>query len=216
MIDLLTKLFRRSQSELPGDVGRLLASSKDPDAMLAGIERLLTENRVKLERLRRDCFTIEASRAAEVARIERGDLSDRMESLVLDNIAHLESQMDSIEGEMRIYVSNINSFTFAEGKIREIRAMKLRGFSEQQIEGILLDHAEQREEHLAAIASYDLVGESEDPLRLQQEKRRAEIKAKILKQQLQRTVEPPTREAPSTEPPATHSAADDDCQPELE
>lgn len=195
---ILERLFGK-RSKLPRGVEKLLRKTEDPDALLQAIDRLMTENKVRLEQLRRDAFALDASRASEVKKIESGDLSERMENLILDNISRLEGQLDALEGEMRILTTNLEALTSLEGKIREVRAMTLKGFSDEQIEKVLLGHAESKEAYLETVAGAEVEVDGDyDGLAAERERKRAALKAKIMAGKAERE---PAQAEPEPEQP---------------
>lgn len=214
----LMRLFARRKSELPPGVPGLLAKSDQPEAVLSGIDKLLTENQVRLEKLRQEAFKLEATRAAEVAKVERGAMGERVEALILDQIGRIETTLSRLDGEMRIVTRNLETLSKVEGRIREVQAMALKGFSEEQIEAIILDHAEKKERYLETVGAAD-VDDDYDPLAQEQEAKRAELKRKILAQQSAREAALPEATARETDEPDDDEADpldDDDDAQELE
>lgn len=215
------KLFGRKKEEVPREIAKLLEDTEDPDRLLDGIDRLLAENDVRLQKARNKAFELEGRRGLAVEKIESAELSERMEALTLDEIAKLEAQLDAFEGEMRILTRNIEALTGIYAKLREAKAMALKGFSEEQIEEIILAHGEKKDEYMQAVNAADIDAEY-DALKAEQDARRQALKARILagKKQRDEVKEAAADEAPRTEAPATEAAApqpaDDERELELE
>jgi len=181
----LLGIFSRGNQQLPPGVAKLLRRTDKPEKVLLGIDTLLAENQVKLKKLKREFTTLEFNEREEKKKIEAGGLSERAENFVLDNLSRLDMRLKSIEGEMGVLSTNINMLTMLEGKVKEGQAMALSGFSEEQIEEILLDHGERKETYQQKVGVTDLSDEY-DPLQAQRDARREQMKAKIIADKLAR------------------------------
>ena len=171
--------FKRDNKELPPGVDKLLRRTDKPDRLLEGIDKLLAENHVKLKKLKREFTTLESNEQQEKAKIISGELSERAEGFVLDNLARLDIRLKSIEGEMNVLTTNINVLTTIEGKVKEVQAMALTGLTEEQIEEVLLDHDEKKVKYGETVGAVQL-DDQYDALQLQRDAAREELKAKIL------------------------------------
>ncbi len=207
MVDFskLMGMFRRGNNELPPGVEKLLRRADRPEDILQGIDHLLAENQVRLKRLRREFTSLESQEREERLKIEAGDLSERGENFVLDNLGRLDMRLKSIEGEMGVLTNNINALTMIEGKVKESQAMALSGFSDDQIEQILLDHSEKKEAYHELLSTTEVADEY-DPLRAEQEARRQEMKAKIM-------AEKASRETNQQQEETAQESADQEASP---
>lgn len=154
LLDRLKKLFQRK--ELPRDAKDLINNSKNVNDLLQGLDSLITQNEVEVDKINEEIAALEEVESREMGRVRSGELPDRSKNNVLRRIQRLRKQMDNLEERQRIYNRNINLQIDLVGRVQALDAMELRGVDEDKIDDILADYEDELTRYQGVMDSENL------------------------------------------------------------
>lgn len=158
LLDRLKQLFQRN--EIPPDARDLIRNADSVKDLLAGLDRLITENEVQVDQIVQEMSALEALESQEMDKVRSGELPERSKNNVLRKIQRLRKQMDNLDERQQIYNRNINLQINLVGRVQALDAMELRGVDEDTIDDILADYEDELGRYQGVMDSENLaVGE---------------------------------------------------------
>ncbi|MGE3165813.1 MAG: hypothetical protein AB7O52_12985 [Planctomycetota bacterium] len=154
LLDRLKQLFQRK--EIPRDAKDLINNSTDVRDLLEGLDSLITQNEVEVEKINEEIAALEEVESREMGRVRSGELPERSKNNVLRRIQRLRKQMDNLEERQRIYNRNINLQIDLVGRVQALDAMELRGVDEDKIDEILADYEDELTRYQGVMDSENL------------------------------------------------------------
>ena len=178
LLDKLRNLFGKSQ--IPQDARELLKNASSVQDLLQGLDKLITENEVEVDKVTQEIAALEDVEAQEMARVRSGELPDRSKNNVLRRIQRLRKQMDNLEERQQIYNRNINLQIDLVGRVQALDAMELRGVDEDRIDEILGDYEDELSRYQGVLDTENLSVSSELTSMLDDSSDLAQLEAEVL------------------------------------
>ncbi|MEM7167000.1 MAG: hypothetical protein AAF581_16170 [Planctomycetota bacterium] len=178
LLDKLRSLFGKSQ--IPQDARELLKNASSVRDLLEGLDKLITENEVEVDKVTQEIASLEEVEAQEMQRVRGGELPDRSKNNVLRRIQRLRKQMDNLEERQQIYNRNISLQIDLVGRVQALDAMELRGVDEDRIDEILGDYEDELTRYQGVLDTENLSVTSELTSLLDDSSDLAKLEAEVL------------------------------------
>lgn len=178
LLDKLRSLFGKGQ--IPPDARELLKNASSVRDLLQGLDKLITENEVEVDKVTQEIASLEEVEALEMERVRGGELPDRSKNNVLRRIQRLRKQMDNLEERQQIYNRNISLQIDLVGRVQALDAMELRGVDEDRIDDILGDYEEELSRYQGVLDTENLSVTSELTSLLDDSSDLAQLEAEVL------------------------------------
>ena len=177
IFEKLGRLFK--DTALPDETKDIFLNTADTKELLAGLDKLITRNELRLKQLNKELEKLENMEQGEVAKIREGKTSGRAKNNVLRSIKRQRAQLDNIEQRIEIYDRNISLHLNLIGKIQQMEAMNLAGVDEEQIDDIILDFETHFEEYTETVASAEGAAAEHEPFKTASEGELTQLEAEI-------------------------------------
>lgn len=129
-------IFKKFRS-LFHNSGEQPSEEKDTMRLLDELDRNLTKNEIATEKVRKDARNLEQLEKKECEKLASGTLSKNEELFTLQTIKKIRMQLKHLEKRMSIYQKNIDLNLNLISKLENIKAMKMKGIEEENIDDIV-------------------------------------------------------------------------------
>ena len=177
IFEKLGRIFK--DTALPDETKEVFLNTSDTKELLAGLDKLITRNELRLKQLNKELENLEDMEQANVKKIQEGSVSGRAKNNVLRSIKRQRAQLDNLEQRIEIYDRNISVHLNLIGKIQQMEAMSLAGVDEEQIDDIILDFESHFEEYTETLAAAESVTTEREPFKSASESELKEIEAQV-------------------------------------
>jgi hypothetical protein len=154
-------------------------NTSDTKELLAGLDKLITRNELRLRELGKELEKLDQMEQAEVEKVREGKVSGRTKNNALRSIKRMRRQLDNLEERMDIYDRNINLHLNLIGRIQQVEAMSLAGVDEAQIDDIILDFETHFEQYTETVAAGEAATAARETLKSASDNELAELESEI-------------------------------------